>query len=67
MPTGMQASRKPPSMPRRPLSNWMVGINDPMLRATALSHLADVYAARLGEVIDTLCHEERQDPAGGDL
>lgn len=31
--------------------------NDSMLRATALSHLADVYAARLSEVIDTLCLE----------
>ncbi len=31
--------------------------DDPMQRSTALSHLADVYAARLGEVIDTLCLE----------
>jgi betaine-aldehyde dehydrogenase len=31
--------------------------SDPMLRTTALSHLADAYAARLGEVIDTLCEE----------
>ena len=31
--------------------------NDSMLRSTALSHLADVYAARLGEVIETLCQE----------
>ena len=30
---------------------------DPMLRTTALSHMADAYAARLGEVIDTLCLE----------
>ena len=30
---------------------------DPMLRATALSHMADAYAARLQEVIDTLCLE----------
>ena len=30
---------------------------DPMMRATALSHLADAYAARLSEVIDTLCEE----------
>ena len=30
---------------------------DPMMRATALSHLADAYAARLNEVIDTLCEE----------
>ncbi|GJF32418.1 aldehyde dehydrogenase [Kitasatospora sp. NE20-6] len=30
---------------------------DPMLRATALSHLADAYAARLDEVVDTLCRE----------
>ena len=30
---------------------------DPMMRATALSHMADVYAARLGEVIETLCLE----------
>ena len=31
--------------------------NDPMLRATALSHMADAYAARLGDGIDTLCEE----------
>jgi len=30
---------------------------DPMLRTTALSHLADAYAARLQDVIDTLCLE----------
>lgn len=30
---------------------------DQMMRATALSHLADAYAARLGEVIDALCEE----------
>ncbi len=30
---------------------------DPMLRATALSHLADAYAARLNDVVDTLCLE----------
>ncbi len=30
---------------------------DPMLRATALSHLADAYAARAEEIIDTLCRE----------
>ncbi|MFG3099188.1 aldehyde dehydrogenase family protein [Streptomyces sp. NPDC048182] len=30
---------------------------DPMVRATALSHLADAYDARLGEVVDTLCRE----------
>jgi len=30
---------------------------DPMLRTTALSHLADAYATRLGEVVDTLCLE----------
>lgn len=30
---------------------------DPMLRATALSHLADVYSERLGDVIATLCRE----------
>ncbi len=34
--------------------NWSV---DPMLRTTALSHMADAYAARLGEVIDVLCME----------
>ncbi len=33
---------------------WAV---DPMLRSTALSHLADAYAARLNDVIDTLCLE----------
>jgi len=31
--------------------------NDNYLRATALSHLADAYDARLREVIDTLCRE----------
>ena len=30
---------------------------DPMLRSTALSHMTDVYAARLDDVIDTLCLE----------
>ncbi|MFF1273071.1 aldehyde dehydrogenase family protein [Streptomyces marokkonensis] len=30
---------------------------DPMVRSTALSHLADAYAARMAEVIDTLCLE----------
>lgn len=30
---------------------------DPMLRATALSHLADAYDARMDEVVDTLCQE----------
>ena len=30
---------------------------DPMLRTAALSHMADAYAARLSEVIDTLCLE----------
>jgi betaine-aldehyde dehydrogenase len=30
---------------------------DPMLRATALSHLADAYEARMGEVVATLCQE----------
>ena len=30
---------------------------DPMLRATALSHLADAYAARFDEIIDMLCLE----------
>ncbi|MGW4809214.1 aldehyde dehydrogenase family protein [Kitasatospora sp. NPDC004272] len=30
---------------------------DPMLRATALSHLADAYDARMPEVVDTLCRE----------
>ena len=33
---------------------WRV---DPMLRAAALSHMADAYAARLPEVVDTLCLE----------
>ena len=36
------------------LDGWRV---DSMLRSTVLSHLADAYAARLGEVIDTLCLE----------
>ena len=31
--------------------------HDPMLRTTALSHLADAFAARLSEVVDTLCLE----------
>ena len=31
--------------------------HDPMARATALGHLADAYAARLDDVIDTLCLE----------
>ena len=31
--------------------------NDSMLRATALSHLADAYAGRMDEIIDTLCRE----------
>lgn len=31
--------------------------HDPMQRATALSHLADAYAARMAEVVDTLCRE----------
>jgi len=31
--------------------------SDPMLRTTALSHLADAYAARLDEVVETLCSE----------
>ncbi len=31
--------------------------DDAFRRATALSHLADAYEARLGEVIDTLCTE----------
>lgn len=31
--------------------------NDPMMRATALSHMADVYASRLAEVIEMLCLE----------
>ncbi|MFJ4438991.1 aldehyde dehydrogenase family protein [Streptomyces sp. NPDC088923] len=35
-------------------SSWRV---DPMVRAAALSHLADGYEARMGEVIDTLCEE----------
>ncbi|NUP03980.1 MAG: aldehyde dehydrogenase family protein [Nonomuraea sp.] len=30
---------------------------DPMLRATALSHLADAYAARMDDVVETLCRE----------
>lgn len=30
---------------------------DPMVRATALSHLADAYTARMDEVVDTLCQE----------
>ncbi len=30
---------------------------DQMMRATALSHIADAYAARLGDVIDALCEE----------
>ncbi|MFF4555988.1 aldehyde dehydrogenase family protein [Streptomyces sp. NPDC001422] len=30
---------------------------DPMVRATALSHLADAYATRMDEVVDTLCLE----------
>ena len=30
---------------------------DPMLRTTAISHLADAYQARLQDVIDTLCLE----------
>lgn len=30
---------------------------DPMLRATALSHLADAYVNRIDEVVDTLCRE----------
>ena len=36
------------------LDGWRT---DSMLRSTALSHLADVYAARLTEVIDMLCLE----------
>ena len=36
------------------LESWR---SDAMLRSTALSHLADVYAARLNEVIETLCLE----------
>jgi hypothetical protein len=28
-----------------------------MLRATALSHLAEVYTSRTGDIIDTLCRE----------
>ena len=31
--------------------------HDSFQRATALSHLADAYAARLSDVIDTLCRE----------
>ena len=30
---------------------------DPMLRSTALSHLADAYVVRLDDVVDTLCLE----------
>ncbi len=30
---------------------------DPMLRATALSHLADAYTSRIDDVVDTLCRE----------
>ncbi len=30
---------------------------DPMLRATALSHLADAYVDRIDDVVDTLCRE----------
>lgn len=30
---------------------------DPMVRATALSHLADAYDARMDEVVSTLCQE----------
>ncbi len=30
---------------------------DPMLRATALSHLADAYVTRMDDVVDTLCRE----------
>jgi betaine-aldehyde dehydrogenase len=30
---------------------------DPLLRATALSHLADAYSRRLDDVVDTLCRE----------
>ena len=36
------------------LEGWRT---DQMMRATALSHLADAYAARLSEVIDALCEE----------
>ncbi|MEV1011667.1 aldehyde dehydrogenase family protein [Streptomyces sp. NPDC049881] len=35
-------------------SGWR---DDPMLRATALHHLADAYEARTGDLIDTLCLE----------
>ncbi|MFE6365695.1 aldehyde dehydrogenase family protein [Streptomyces sp. NPDC057806] len=35
-------------------SSWRL---DPMVRATALSHLADAYDQRMGEVVDTLCEE----------
>ena len=35
-------------------STWA---HDPMLRSAALSHLADAFAARLDDVIDTLCLE----------
>ena len=31
--------------------------SDVMLRSTALSHLADAYAARMGDIVDTLCLE----------
>jgi betaine-aldehyde dehydrogenase len=30
---------------------------DPMLRATALSHLADAYCGRMDDIVDTLCRE----------
>ncbi|MBO2463935.1 aldehyde dehydrogenase family protein [Actinomadura violacea] len=30
---------------------------DPMMRAAALSHLADAYAERMDDVVDTLCRE----------
>lgn len=36
------------------LEGWRT---DSMLRATALGHLADAYAARLGDVIEALCEE----------
>ncbi|GGF35178.1 aldehyde dehydrogenase family protein [Subtercola lobariae] len=35
-------------------TSWKI---DAMVRATALSHLADAYDARIGEVADTLCRE----------
>ncbi|MBO0875341.1 MAG: aldehyde dehydrogenase family protein [Pseudonocardia sp.] len=35
-------------------SSWP---HDPMQRATALAHLADAYAARLDDIVDTLCAE----------